>query len=80
MHTYPYIFVQTIFHVIFFLTILKGEMSHLHNDYPYDEENSNAYLTTFMGYLKRYHQKDLVSILMNKDDKLHYSIEVAYVT
>ena len=54
-------------------------MAHLQHNYPYEEENAPTYLNAFIGYLKRYHEKDIVDILLKDGESLHYSIEVAYV-
>jgi hypothetical protein len=55
-------------------------MAHLQKTYPYEEENANMYLVAFMGYLKRFHTKNLVDILLKDGEELHYSIEVQYDT
>lgn len=55
-------------------------MAHLQQNYPFEEENAPAYLNAFAGYIKRYHEKDIVEILLREDPSVHFSIEVAYVT
>jgi hypothetical protein len=58
---------------------LHAMAHHLQQNYPYEEENASIYLSAFMGYLKRYHEKDIVDILLKDGASLHHSIEVAYV-
>lgn len=55
-------------------------MAHLQKNYPYVEGDAPNYINALIGYLKRYHHKDLEELLLKEDGSLHYSIEVPYGT
>ncbi len=55
-------------------------MADLRSSFPFEEEKVPSYLAALVGYLKSYHHKDLVEILLQEEEKIHYSIEVTYVS